>query len=187
MNQPPSPSERGAALFCLAAAAALLCLPLANPDLFWHLSAGRWAAAHLSAPSTDWLSHTRAGAPWADFEWLAQVVYYGALRAAGMHALWALKAAALAGAGALLWRLLGLLGAGPAGRGLGVLVCLLASPSANDLRPENASLVFFILLFWRLEDARLGARAAASRAELGALAVVFALWANLHEIGRAHV
>lgn len=180
MNQPPSPSERGAALFCLAAASALLCLPLANPDLFWHLSAGRWAAAHLAPPSFDWLSHTRTGAPWADFEWLAQAVYYGALRAGGMHALWALKAAVLAGAAALLWHLLGRLGAGLAGRGLGVLVWLLASPSANDLRPENASLAFFILVLWRLEDARLGGRASASRSELGVLAAVFALWANWH-------
>jgi hypothetical protein len=180
MNQPPSPGERGAALFCLAAAAALLSLPLANPDLFWHLSAGRWAAAHGAPPAADWLSHTRAGAPWADFEWLAQLVYYGALRAGGMHALWALKAGTLAAAAVVLWALLGRLGAGPAGRGLGVLAWLLASPSGNDLRPENASLLFFLLILSRLEAARLEGRESARRAEFLGTAALFALWANLH-------
>ncbi|TBR20123.1 hypothetical protein EPO15_13550 [bacterium] len=180
MNQPPSPLERGAVFLCLAGAAALLSLPLANPDLFWHLSAGRWAAEHGAPPAADWLSHTKAGVPWADFEWLAQLAYYGALRSGGMAGLWALKAAVLGAAGAVLWRLLGRLGAGPAGRALGVFAWLLASPSANDLRPENVSLLFFLLLLERLEAARLEGRDAAGRGELAAAAALFALWSNLH-------
>lgn len=180
MNPPPSLLERGASVLCLAAAACLLALPLANPDLFWHLSAGRWMAAHGALPSADWLSHTKAGAPWADFEWLAQLAYYGALKAGGQGALWALKAAALAACGAVVWVLLGRHGAGPAGRGLGVLAFLLACPSANDLRPENASLLFFLVLLDRLEAARLAGRDRARPAELAATAALFALWANLH-------
>lgn len=180
MNQPPSPIERGAAFLCLAGAAALLALPLANPDLFWHLSAGRWAATHLAPPSADWLSHTKAGQPWADFEWLAQLSYYLALETGGLTALWALKAAVLAAGGAVLWRMLARLGTGPTGRGLGVFVWLLASPSANDLRPENASLVFFLLILARLESARLEGRSEARRLELTALAALFAFWANVH-------
>ncbi|TPW18033.1 MAG: hypothetical protein FD126_3528, partial [Elusimicrobia bacterium] len=180
MNQPPSPVERGASFVCAAGAAALAALPLANPDLFWHLSAGRWAAAHRAVPSADWLSHTKAGAPWADFEWAPQLLYHGALKAGGMPALWGLKVAALAATAAVLWRLLAALGAGPLGRGLGVLVWMLASPAANDLRPENASLLFFVVILDRLERARSAERAEATRAELLGTAALFALWANVH-------
>lgn len=180
MNQPPSPLERGASFVCLAAAAALAALPLANPDLFWHLSAGAWAAAHRAVPSADWLSHTKPGAPWSDFEWAAQLLYHGALGAGGMPALWGLKMAALAASAAVLWRLLAALGAGPLGRGLGVLVWMLASPAANDLRPENFSLLAFLILLLRLERARLEGRAEPARAELLGAAALFALWANVH-------
>ncbi|MDE2292646.1 MAG: hypothetical protein KGL53_11240, partial [Elusimicrobia bacterium] len=180
MDDALSKLESGAAALCLLAAATLLALPLANPDIFWHLSAGRWMAAHLAVPRADWLSFTKAGARWEDFEWVPELLYYGALRAGGAHALWALKAAVLAGAGALLWRLLGRCGAGPLGRAAGVLAWLLASPSGNDLRPENFSLVIFILLLDRLEAARLEGRSAASRRELAGTALLFAAWANLH-------
>ncbi|MBI5210537.1 MAG: hypothetical protein HY927_11255, partial [Elusimicrobia bacterium] len=32
--------------------------PVVNPDLYWHLSAGRLMAETLSVPRADWLSHT---------------------------------------------------------------------------------------------------------------------------------
>ncbi len=179
MSEPP-PYERAVALSCLLAVGALLALPLANPDIFWHLSAGRWIAQHAAVPRADWLSHTRAGAPWADFEWLSELAAYAALNAAGMRGLWVLKAAVLGGAGAALWSLLGSYATGPLGRALGVLAWFLVSPAANDLRPENFSLLLFFLLLGRLEAARRGVRAAASRGELAALAALFALWANLH-------
>lgn len=180
MTKTPSWTERGVSLVCLAAAGALFALPLANPDLFWHLSAGRWMAEHGALPRADWLSHTRAGAPWADFEWLSQALYYALHRAGGMAALFGLKAFLMAAVAAALWRGLGLYGVGPVGRGLGVLAWTLASPAANDLRPENFSVLLFALLLTALERARREGRTAATPRELAGAAALFALWANLH-------
>ena len=165
---------------CLCAALALFALPLANPDVFWHLSAGRWMAEHGTLPRVDWLSHTRAGAPWADFEWLPQVLYYAAHRAGDMAGLFALKVLLMSAVAAALWRGVGLYGVGPLGRGLAVLVWTLASPAANDLRPENFSVLFFILLLTALERARREGRKAATPRELAGAAALLALWANLH-------
>ena len=67
---------------CAAAAAACALLPFANPDLFWHLNAARRIVETGAIPRADWLSYTRAGAPWVDFEWLSQLLWLGAFRGA---------------------------------------------------------------------------------------------------------
>ena len=59
-----------------ALAASAFFLPVINPDLFWHLSAGRFMFDHGAVPRADFLSWTMAGRPWFDFEWLAQLIYY---------------------------------------------------------------------------------------------------------------
>ncbi|MFH1724635.1 MAG: hypothetical protein ABII00_08435 [Elusimicrobiota bacterium] len=172
------------AVLCLAGAAGVFCLPIANPDIFWHLSAGRWMLDHLAFPRADWLSHTMAGAPWADFEWLVQLLWVGVSRAAGETGLWALKVLVFLAAGGILWRTLGLYGAGRAPRALGIFIWAIAGASANDLRPENFSLLFFLGLWHWLEARRLAgsspAAGAAFRKRAAALAALFALWANLH-------
>lgn len=180
MNENASFSERAGAFVCLVSGAALLALPLANPDLFWHLSAGRWIVSHGALPRADWLSHSKAGAPWADFEWLAEVLYYGLQRLGGMNALWAFKAVLVSASGAAFWRLLSRLGVGVLGCGLGVLAWILASPSANDLRPENFSLLMFPVLLARLEAGRSAGCFKASPRTLVFCAAYFVLWANLH-------
>jgi len=50
--------------------------PLINPDIFWHLSAGKFIFENSKIPYTDFLSWTLNGKEWIDFEWLSQVIYY---------------------------------------------------------------------------------------------------------------
>src|SRR5436190_1204712 len=92
-----------------AGAAVCLALPLAlpiyNPDLYWHLSAGKRIFETRAIPTADWLSATRAGTPWIDFEWLTQLLYYGVHAAAGFAGLWALKVALFAVLARLAWAL----------------------------------------------------------------------------------
>lgn len=149
-------------LAAIALAAPVFLVPASNPDLFWHLSAGRWIVENLQVPRADFLSFTRAGAAWHDFEWLAQVLYYGVYAVAGFGGLWALKTVLLALAAALF------LSAVPLERRPAWLVawaaCML---TRSDVRPELFSLIFFTALSTRA---------------LGAAAVggLFALWSNLH-------
>ncbi|HVE13560.1 MAG TPA: hypothetical protein VNI01_09220 [Elusimicrobiota bacterium] len=177
-----SPREgRTLAALGSAGCAAALALPISNPDVFWHLSAARWMRENGAVPRADWLSWTRAGSPWVDFEWGAQLVYGAAHRLAGAAGLWAVKTAALGAAAAALDAVLSLHGVDAGWRGVAALAWALAIAPGNDLRPENFSLALLLLLWRVLEGRRLrrgpwrkdGAFAAA-------LACVFAAWANLH-------
>jgi tetratricopeptide (TPR) repeat protein len=53
---------------------------VAGSDLWWHLAAGRDILAHGRVPSSDVFSHTFAGRPWTNHEWLWDVIYASAGR-----------------------------------------------------------------------------------------------------------
>lgn len=165
----------GWAAFAVSASAFFL--PVLNPDVFWHLSAGKYAAGHLAPPRFDFLSWPAAGKEWVDFEWGAQLLYYLAYKTGGFKALLLFKGlllclvlavfrglALLYGRAALLPLALPLLGAALAG--------------AGDLRPENFSLLFFALTLFALEKIRLGKLVPARRSVFLSFSF-FALWVNL--------
>ncbi|MDE2489388.1 MAG: hypothetical protein KGM24_00980, partial [Elusimicrobia bacterium] len=148
-----------------------MALPFFNPDVFWHLSAGRWIWAHGAVPRADPFSFTRYGARWIDFEWGTQLVWYAAERLGGLWGLWALKIPLLAAA---FWPVDGLLrdkGASRLARAGALALWLAAMLAQADLRADLASLLFFSILLRRLESGR-----ASFLFGFG----LFALWANLH-------
>jgi hypothetical protein len=139
--------------------------------LFWHLSAGRWIVAHLAVPRADPFSFTAFGAPWIDFEWALQPLWYAVHAVAGLWGLWALKALLLVAAFFPVDGLLrdedssGLARAGALGLWLAAML-----PQA-DLRADLVSAFFFAMLLRRL---------ARGRASFLFGFGLFALWANLH-------
>jgi hypothetical protein len=161
----------------------VLLLPIANPDLWWHLSAARFIVSNRAFPREEWLSHTMAGAPWADFEWGVQMVWYALHAFGGMSALWALKIVMLAAAATGLWRTLGLYRISLEAKAFGVLAWFLSTTVGNDVRPENFSLLFFIWGLFALERRRLdssGRAASLDRKTVLMTFAGFAVWANLH-------
>lgn len=164
----------------MTAAAASLAAPVSNPDLFWHLSAARRAVETGALPTADWLSFTMRGVPWVDFEWLQGLAWFAVHSAAGMAGLWALKAAVLGAAAAALWRLARRCGLAAAPAAALSLAWTLSLGKANDLRPENASLLLFVLLLSFLQSRRGATGTPASGREAAGAAAFFALWACLH-------
>jgi len=81
-------------------------LMAAQNDTFWHLRAGQDIWRTHEIPRTDSYSHTFAGAPWPDHEWLAQALIYAVYRVAGMPGLELGAAALVMGGAALTWRLM---------------------------------------------------------------------------------
>lgn len=152
--------------------------PLINPDLFWHFSAARYIFAHFGPPRTDFLSWPRAGAPWVDFEWLSQVLYYALYKAGGFWTLVVFKAAVMALI-LLAFRAVALLYGRR--RALPLLLPFFAAAiiTNSDLRPENFSLLFFTVTLYYLEKSRLRG-IPAGRGFLAAAFAFFALWTNLH-------
>ena len=78
----------------------------AQNDTFWHLRAGEdiWRTGQV--PRIDMYSHTFAGAPWPDHEWLSQALMFGVYRVAGMPGLEIGAMVLVMGAAALTWRLM---------------------------------------------------------------------------------
>src|SRR5882672_12141806 len=48
---------------------------LGDPDVYWHLAAGRWIVEHGTLPNGDPFSHSMPGAPWMLQSWLTEVVF----------------------------------------------------------------------------------------------------------------
>ena len=150
-----------------------------NPDIFWHLAAGRamWAARAL--PRADVFSWTELGRPWLDFEWLSELLYFALFRACGVWGLLGLKLLVMAAA---LWasaRILAMHGYGRAAQGLVMLVEGCALMPFGDVRPDNFSIALFAGLLWLLERRRLAPRSPTA-GTYAAAAAAFALWSNLH-------
>lgn len=158
-----------AAGLCLILAAAL---PIFNPDLYWHLSAGRRIVELGAIPKTDWLSSTRAGAPWIDFEWLSQLLFYAVHRAAGLPGLLALKAALVLLLARLAWALIrARVPDGPLAPAALALWAAAVLPFA-DLRPDLFSALGFSLILLALERR--------ARVRPWHALPFFCVWANLH-------
>jgi len=152
-------------------------VPEINPDLFWHLSAGRHILQTGTIPRADFLSHTLGGQPWCDFEWLTQLLYYPVYVIGGYAGFIVLRTVLLSALLAVFLRVLRLFGLNDWVRGLGALFMM--QGQNVSLRPDLFSLILFVCVFWGLESFRQG-RLKPRAAHLAWVALGFCLWANLH-------
>ncbi|HCC48252.1 MAG TPA: hypothetical protein DEQ38_09105 [Elusimicrobia bacterium] len=160
-----------------AFACTVFLLPVVNPDIYWHLSAGKYTLAHYGPPRADFLSWPLYGTEWVDFEWLPQVFYYLLHEAGGFRALQVFKALLLVST-LLLFRSTALLYGRRAALPL-LLPFFAAGLMSNcDLRPENFTLLLFAVTLYFLEKSRLSPAPPAPR--YAAVFAFFALWTNLH-------
>lgn len=170
-----SAAAAGAAL-----AFSVLLMPVMNPDIFWHLSAGKYILSRGAIPFSDFLSWTEYGAPWTDFEWLAQAVYQLVFSWLGMRGLFLLKLAVLAPTLLIFKKLLKLYALEEEAFWAFPLWGLALLANA-DLRPENFTVLFFTAELYLLEKMRVrGLAWIKNRVFYCAAASAFALWANLH-------
>ena len=181
----PTPKDRPLlGRTCLAAGllvSFLLCLgPIMNPDLPWHLASGRQIAHTMSFPRQDFLSWTKAGQPWIDFEWATQLLYYTLDLIGGTMALWALKVAGFFTLTLLLTALLFLWELPVRWIALAAPAFIAALEPSVDLRPEIFSFLFFMAELYALEKRRLGLMRRGDGILLAVHAAIYSLWANLH-------
>jgi len=66
-----------------ALASLRLATPIADPDLGWHLAAGRHILDTGTLPRVDSFSYVAAGRPWLVYSWLAEVLFAAIERASG--------------------------------------------------------------------------------------------------------
>lgn len=159
------------------AAGAYLVVAVVDPDLWWHITAGRWIIANRDVPVVDYWSRFGRGTEWRAYSWSNEVVFALVDRYFGVQGLLALKyllAIAMALSFALVISLIA------ADFTFGALVGALVTVSTFShftLRPQS----FVWLLFaWVLYLAERIAREGISGRRAAALILVMALWANSH-------
>ena len=164
---------------CAGAASYVLLLALGgrllnDPDVYWHLTVGRWIVAHREFPHVDIFSHTMAGAPWIAKEWLAQLLYAGAFGIADWPGVVVLAAATIALAfGLLAYFLLQRLAPAPSLALVGAAF-VLAAPHLLA-RPHALALPVMVSWVGVLMNA-----VEHRRPPPLALLLLMTLWANLH-------
>ncbi len=156
----------------VAAAFLLGCYEMADSDIWWHLSGGRWIRTHGHVPGLDPFTFGSANRPWVDVHWSFEVLASLAYGAGGVAALVLLAA----GAGALAT----LAAVTARRRGWPVTIAVACMLSALvllswrfDPRPEIFSLLYlslFLAILLRVQE----------RPALAWLLVpVQVLWANM--------
>jgi hypothetical protein len=171
--------------FVLAFGFLLAFRPNWDIDIFWHIAAGRWIVAHGRLPDTDIFTATDPTRWWASFQWLYQVLMHELdartdfVWIRGLHA--ALFVATFA-----LW--IPVLQRIAPRRTLAAALVMLGIALSLDrlrVRPEAFNFLFLaIMLPWLLGLRDRPGRLPRAR-DLFAVALVSALWANLHAGGAA--
>ncbi|MGH9866827.1 MAG: hypothetical protein ACREAA_01495 [Candidatus Polarisedimenticolia bacterium] len=165
------------AVVVLALVAALL--QTRSYDVGWHLEAGEWIAAARAIPRVDDFSFTDSGTPWIDHEWLFQLVLFAAFSWIGLAGVFLLKAAAAAATLSIGVRAR-LLAQGS----LGPWALALAAVSVVGMRPRLAErpeiVAFPLAAAITALGLSLAARPAGAWRRLAAVALLTALWVNLH-------
>ncbi len=145
-------------------------------DLGRHLTVGEYILDNRTIPTRDVFSHTRAGEPLVLHEWLSEVVYALAARAAGLNGAAWLTALLLATIYFVLAVGLRLLGVSAPIAFAAVLAAYLAGAIHHLPRPHLFSLLLFTVLVLLLELYLRQAR----RLYLAALLPLMVLWANFN-------
>jgi len=163
----------------VVSAAALMALninaPMADPDFYWHLAAGRWALEHARIPTADPFSFSCAGRPWVAHEWLFEAVLAAADRVLGYTGPVLLGHATFWAFSAFFYRWLKSINKNsPLAPSAVILPATVTLFPFWTLRPQIASYTFFVFFLAVLQKGPL------RRGRLWALAALTAVWANTH-------
>jgi hypothetical protein len=149
---------------------------LRDPDLWWHITAGRWIVAN-GLPSVDHWNVFGMGKPWTAYSWSHEIAYALADRLGGLEGLVVLQA--LLGL-FIAFTLFYCLGEIAKDRFLGSILGIISVGGCVGhfgLRPQSLTWACFILIIY-LAD-KISESGLTLRRSLG-LIVVMSVWANSH-------
>ncbi len=148
---------------------------LQDGDTGMHIRAGDYILATHHVPTEDLFSFTRAGQPWADWEWLSQAGF------AFLHSRWGLKGVVLF-SGVLLAAVFTLLMRQALWRGANSIVALVLVLMAVDSMSVHllARPHIFTMLFLMVAMFLIAADRRHRSAKIWILLPMTALWANMH-------
>lgn len=115
--------------------------PFVDPDVFWHILAGRYPLEGQSFPHPDPWSFSLPEATWHSTAWLSEVVLAGVTEVAGLAGVMALRFLMVVAVAVALARLVHRYVAGPAAALVYVLALLPLTGYLQE-RPQTLSLLF---------------------------------------------
>ena len=154
-----------------------ICLPVADPDLWWHITVGKWIVAHQQIPRVDYWNMFSTDQLWRAYSWSNEIVL------ALLDARWGAKGLAVAqillgvGLVACLQYVFGRLARD---HYIGALVGIYAAVASYNnftLRPQVLVWIFFALALLFADEV---SEKGISRKRLLGLGLVGCLWANTH-------
>jgi len=163
-------------IIATAVAFGLVCgaFQITNTSIGWHITSGRWMAAHHEILDHDPFSFTSGGVEWIDHEWLFQLLVAALFDVGGAPVLVLLRMLAVVAMTLLLLRIGVSSGLDPpVALGLAAL-CVWAARPRFFVRPELATLVLLPLAVWLFAERR------GRRWWPLPVAVITALGVNLH-------
>lgn len=164
-------------LLCAIALGSYICPQLRDPDLWWHLSAGRWILSHLTVPFVDHWNLFGAGKPWVAYSWSHELIYALFERAGGIGGVAILQILLAWGIAVSFFYLFSKLARDSF---FGALIAILALCSCTGhygLRPQ--SLVWILFLGVITVSDEMGREGITARRAL-ALMGLMCVWANSH-------
>ncbi len=147
-----------------------------QPDSYRLLYTGRWIA-HNGIPSHDVFTVAASGRPFADQQWLAELLHYEVWRIAGYAGVVLLSAGAFALGYALLAAVIRRRGASAAVSVAFALLALVGALSLTFVRAQNLVIPLLVLMLWLCLEPPGTERP--DRRLLG-VPLLLILWANLH-------
>jgi hypothetical protein len=152
-----------------------LLTPIPPNDFWWHMATGRLIVEQGAIPTADSFSFTRAGEPFYNQGWLAQLLMYGLHQLGGIPLIYIVQALVIVLAYGLLLRLC-LWRTGQVRLSVGLLFATVLLSFDNWLvRPQSYAFVLFAGFLTVLTEYRLG-----GKNRLWLLPPLMVVWVNLH-------
>lgn len=164
-------------LALLLTAGSYICGPVVDPDLWWHITVGRWIISHKQIPVADHWNMYGLDQPWRAYSWACEILFASVDARFGIQGLWTLQ---LFVTWLIAFSLFFCLGKISRDWFVGGLLGFYATVATFDhftLRPQSFVWVYFICLIYAAD---LVARDGFNLRRGLALAAVMMFWANTH-------
>jgi hypothetical protein len=154
-----------------------ICGPIIDPDLWWHITAGRWILAHQEIPHVDYWNMFGAGKHWRAYSWLVEILFAWTDSRFDVHGLLVIQILMAIGVSFSLFYCLGKISRDWF---FGALLGLWATIGCFNhftLRPQS---LVWIYLVWLILLAERIVHGGLTKPRMFGLAFIMMLWANTH-------
>ncbi len=154
-----------------------ICGPLMDPDLWWHITVGRWIISHQALPAVDLWNRFALNTPWLPYSWSNEIIFAWLDLNFGLHGLLAFKIFIGIALACVLFYVFGRISENWFFGGLLGMFATAACYNHFTLRPQSLVWIFLAFLLYQLDC--IERRGFSLKRGVG-LFLITALWANTH-------